>query len=68
MKQFYTNLFIVQTKDVDEIRRTLEDITINQYPLNTKEESALMIIGDVANLEKILKVMRSFNANTFSIQ
>ena len=23
MKQFYTNLFIVQTKDIDEIRRTL---------------------------------------------
>ncbi|MDC0240948.1 ATPase [Candidatus Nitrosopelagicus sp.] len=67
MKQFYTNLFIVQTKDIDEIRRTLDDITINQYDLNTKEESAIMIIADVANLEKILKVMRSFNANPFSI-
>ena len=67
MKQFYTNLFIVQTKDIDEIKRTLDDVTLNQYPLNTKEESALMIIADVANLEKILKVMRSFNANPFSI-
>ncbi len=67
MKQFYTNLFIVQTKDIDEIKKTLDNITINQYPLNTKEESALMIIADVANLEKILKVMRSFNANPFSI-
>ena len=67
MKQFYTNLFIVQTKDIDEIKRTLDDVTFNQYPLNTKEESALMIIADVANLEKILKVMRSFNANPFSI-
>ena len=67
MKQFYTNLFIVQTKDINEIRRTLDDITINEYPLNTKEESALMVIADVANLEKILKVMRSFNANPFSI-
>ena len=67
MKQFYTNLFIVQTKDIDEIKKTLDDATFNQYPLNTKEESALMIIADVANLEKILKVMRSFNANPFSI-
>ena len=67
MKQFYTNLFIVQTKDIDEIRRTLDNITINQYDLNTKEESAVMIITDVANLDKILKVMRSFNANPFSI-
>ena len=67
MKQFYTNLFIVQTKDIEEIKRTLDDATFNQYPLNTKEESALMIIADVANLEKILKVMRSFNANPFSI-
>jgi len=67
MKQFYTNLFIVQTKDIDEIRRTLDNVTINQYDLNTKEESALIVIADVANLEKILKVMRSFNANPFSI-
>ena len=67
MKQFYTNLFIVQTKDIDEIRRTLDNITINQYDLNTKEESAIIIIADVANLDKILKVMRSFNANPFSI-
>ena len=67
MKQFYTNLFIVQTKDINEIKRTLDNITINEYPLNTKEESALMVIADVANLEKILKVMRSFNANPFSI-
>jgi len=67
MKQFYTNLFIVQTKDVEEIKRTVDNVTINQYELNTKEESALMIIADVANLEKILKVMRSFNANPFSI-
>ena len=67
MKQFYTNLFIVQTKDIDEIRRTLDNITINQYDLNTKEESAIMIIADIAELDKILKVMRSFNANPFSI-
>ena len=67
MKQFYTNLFIVQTKDIDEIRRTLDNVTINQHDLNTKEESALIVIADVANLEKILKVMRSFNANPFSI-
>ena len=67
MKQFYTNLFIVQTKDINEIKRTLDNITINEYPLNTKEESALMIIADIASLEKILKVMRSFNANPFSI-
>ena len=67
MKQFYTNLFIVQTKDINEIKKTLDNITINEYPLNTKEESALMVIADIANLEKILKVMRSFNANPFSI-
>ncbi len=67
MKQFYTNLFIVQTKDINEIKKTLDNITINEYPLNTKEESALMVIADIASLEKILKVMRSFNANPFSI-
>ena len=50
-----------------KLEEHLDNITINQYDLNTKEESAIMIIADVANLEKILKVMRSFNANPFSI-
>ncbi|MED5282483.1 MAG: ATPase, partial [Thermoproteota archaeon] len=42
MKQFYTNLFIVQTKDIEEIRRSLENVSIDNYELNSKEESALV--------------------------
>lgn len=67
MKQFYTNLFIVQTKDIDEIRRSLDNVTIDNYELNSKEESALVVIADSGDTDKVLKVMRSFNTNPFSI-
>ncbi len=67
MKQFYTNLFIVQTKDIEEIRRSLENVTIDNYELNSKEESALVVIADSGDTDKVLKVMRSFNTNPFSI-
>ena len=67
MKQFYTNLFIVQTKDIDEIKRSLENVSIDNYELNSKEESALVIIADSSDTDKVLKVMRSFNTNPFSI-
>jgi len=67
MKQFYTNLFIVQTKDIDEIKRSLDNVSIDNYELNSKEESALVIIADSSDTDKVLKVMRSFNTNPFSI-
>ncbi len=67
MKQFYTNLFIVQTKDIEEIRRSLENVSIDNYELNSKEESALVVIADSGDTDKVLKVMRSFNTNPFSI-
>ena len=67
MKQFYTNIFIVQTKDIEEIRRSLENVSIDNYELNSKEESALVVIADSGDTDKVLKVMRSFNTNPFSI-
>ena len=37
MKYFYTELFIINSSDYDEITRTLEDVTIYKYDLDTKE-------------------------------
>ena len=67
MTHFYTNLFIIKTSNFEEISRTLQKATIYKYELDSKEESAIIIIADSQDADKVLKVMRSFNSNPFTI-
>ncbi len=67
MTHFYTNLFIIKTSNFEEISRTLQEATIYKYELDSKEESAIIIIADSQDADKVLKVMRSFNSNPFTI-
>lgn len=67
MKYFYSNLFVINSSDYDEIKRTLEGIPIFKYDLESKEKSAIIIISDIDDSEKILKVMRALNSNPFNI-
>jgi len=67
MRYFYTNLFVINSSDYEEISRSLEGITIYKYDLENKEKSALLIISNSDDSEKVLKVLRSFNSNAFTI-
>ena len=67
MKYFYTNLFVINSGDFEEISRSLEGITIYKYDLENKEKSAILVISDAEDSEKVLKVLRSFNSNVFTI-
>jgi len=67
MRHFFTNLFVINSADFDEINRSLEDITIYKYDLESKEKSAILVISDIEDSEKVLRVLRSFNSNTFKI-
>ena len=67
MKYFFTNLFVINSADFDEISRSLEGITIYKYDLESKEKSAILVISDTTDSEKVLKILRSFNSNTFKI-
>jgi len=67
MRYFYTNLFVINSSDYEEINRSLEGITIYKYDLENKEKSALLIIANSDDSEKVLKVLRSFNSNAFTI-
>ncbi|MGD8431532.1 MAG: V-type ATPase 116kDa subunit family protein, partial [Nitrosopumilaceae archaeon] len=67
MKYFYTNLFVINSADFEEISRSLEGITIYKYDLENKEKSAMLVISDAEDSEKVLKVLRSFNSNVFTI-
>ena len=67
MRYFYSNLFIINSSDYDEIARSLEGVTVSKYELGSKEKSAVLVIGSVDDTDMILKVLRSFNANPFVI-
>jgi V/A-type H+-transporting ATPase subunit I len=67
MKYFYTNLFVINSADYGEIARSLENITIYKYDLESKDKSALIIISDAKDSDKVLKVMRALNTNPFMI-
>jgi len=67
LKYFYANLFVINSSDYGEIERLLEDTPIFKYDLKSKEKSAIIIISDIDDSEKILKVMRALNSNPFSI-
>lgn len=67
MKYFYTNLFVINSSDFAEISRTLEGITIFKYELDSKLKTAIIVFTDTQDSERVLKVLRSFNANPFII-
>ena len=67
MNYFYTNLFVINSADYGEIERSLEGISIFKYDLESKEKSAILVIADIDESDKILKVMRALNSNPFSI-
>lgn len=67
MKYFFINLFVINTYDYDEVVRTLDGSTIYKYELETKEKTAIIVISDVKDSDKVLRVMRNLNANPFLI-
>ena len=67
MRYFFTNLFVINSADYEEISRSLEGIAIYKYDLESKDKSALLIISDIEDSEKVFKILRSFNSNSFKI-
>ncbi|HJJ21364.1 MAG: ATPase [Candidatus Nitrosopumilus limneticus] len=67
MKYFYTNLFVINSADYPEISRSLENVTVYKYDLDNKQKSAILVISDNVDYEKVLKTLRSFNSNSFKI-
>ena len=67
MRYFYTNLFVINSSDYGEIARSLEGIPIYKYDLESKDKSAIIIICDATDSDKVLKIMRALNTNPFII-
>jgi V/A-type H+-transporting ATPase subunit I len=67
MNYFYTNLFVINSSDYGEVERSLEGIPIFKYDLESKEKLAIIVISDIDDSDKVLKIMRALNSNPFSI-
>ena len=48
---FYTNLFVINSADFDEISRSLEGTTIYKYDLESKDKSAFWLLLILKNLK-----------------
>ena len=57
MKYFFTNFFVIKTSDYDEIVRTLEEVVIYKYELESKVNSAFVIIYDTKYADKVTMVI-----------
>ncbi len=67
MRYFFSELFLINSADYDEINRSLDGVTIYKYDLETKDKAAVIIFADAKDSDKVLRVMRAVNANSFSI-
>ena len=74
MKYFYTNLFVINSVDYEEISRSLDGTatTLYRYELASggkkeKKAAAVLVFGSTNDTETILKTFRSFNSNPFTI-
>jgi V/A-type H+-transporting ATPase subunit I len=66
LRNFYSGLFIVDSKDEPEIRKSLEDLGVFSTKLN-ENKTSLTIVGSAEDSERILKVLRSFGVNPLQI-
>ena len=66
LQNFFANIFIVDSKDEAEIRKSLEDLAIFSSKLS-ENKTALTIVGSSEDAERILKVLRSFGVNPLQI-
>lgn len=66
LRNFFANIFIIDSKDEAEIRKSLEDLAIYSSKLS-ESKTGLSIIGSAEDEERILKVLRSFGVNPLQI-
>jgi len=66
LRNFFAGLFVVDSKDESEIRKSLEDLAIYSTKLN-ENKTSLTIVGSSEDSERVLKVLRSFGVNPLQI-
>lgn len=66
LRNFFAGLFVVDSKDESEIRKSLDNLAIYSTRLN-ENKTSLTIVGSSEDSERVLKVLRSFGVNPLLI-
>ena len=66
LKRFFVDLFVIDSKDQDEIQKSLGDLPIHINKLND-EKSWIVVFAPSEDSERIIKVMRSFNVHPLQV-
>ncbi len=66
LRNFFAGLFVVDSKDESEIRKSLDNLAIYSTRLN-ENKTSLTIVGSSDDSERVLKVLRSFGVNPLQI-
>src|SRR5574341_538671 len=66
LKHFFTQIFVIDSKDEAEIRKSISELPLYVNKLN-EEKSSIVVIGSGEDSERIIKVMRSFGVHPLQI-
>ncbi|HYZ50807.1 MAG TPA: V-type ATPase 116kDa subunit family protein, partial [Nitrososphaeraceae archaeon] len=64
--RFYAETFVVDSKDLDEIKKTLSDLPIYTSKLD-EDKSSIVVLGSSEDSERVIKVLRSFGVHPLQI-
>src|SRR5919198_46165 len=66
LKIFYADIFVIDSKDEAEIRKSISDLQLYTSKLS-EEKTSTVVIGSREDSERIIKVMRSFGVHPLQI-
>jgi V/A-type H+/Na+-transporting ATPase subunit I len=66
LRMFFANIFIIDSKDEAEIRKSLGDLPLYSSKLS-EDKTSMIVVGSEEDSEKIVKVMRSFGVHPLQI-
>jgi V/A-type H+/Na+-transporting ATPase subunit I len=66
LKRFYSDIFIIDSKDAEEIKNSLGDLPLFINKLD-EQKSSLIVFSSSEDSERVIKVLRSFGVHPLQI-
>jgi V/A-type H+/Na+-transporting ATPase subunit I len=66
LKRFYADIFIIDSKDEEEIQKSLGDLPLHINKLN-EQKSSIIVFSSFEDSERVIKVLRSFGVHPLQI-
>lgn len=65
-KRFFSEIFIIDSKDADEIKKSLGDLPLYMTKLD-EQKSSIVVFASTEDSERVIKVLRSFGVHPLQI-